>query len=146
MVVNFVVDQATFEDEIIRTHGGADGEASRSRPWSSSSVSVSDGDPLRRRSETVNGTLVHPAEILAAALIGHVRRVVYDSAGTVIDLGRKRRLFTGAAREAVMLQSARCMWPGCDVAAGRCQADHLEPWSTTGSTAPRTRLSGLRTP
>ena len=30
-----------------------------------------------------------------AALIGHIRRVVYDASGTVIDLGRRSRLFRG---------------------------------------------------
>lgn len=29
-----------------------------------------------------------------------MRRVVIDSAGVVVDMGRKRRLFTGAARDA----------------------------------------------
>ena len=38
--------------------------------------------------------------ILAAALLGHVRRTVIDSRGVVVDLGRRERLFTGAAADA----------------------------------------------
>jgi Domain of unknown function (DUF222) len=65
-------------------------------------------DPAKRRCETITGNLMQADEILYRMLIGHVRRVVYDSYGTVIDLGRKRRLFTGSAREAIMHPDARC--------------------------------------
>ena len=91
-------------------------------------------DPLWSRSETTNGTLLAPNDILAAALIGHIRRVVVDSAGVIIDLGRKRRLFTGNQRQAVLMSSARCIWPGCDQPSGRCQADHLHEWQHNGAT------------
>ena len=50
--------------------------------------------------------------------------------------GRRRRLFTGAAREAVMLYSPRCIWPGCATPAGRCDADHTHDWQHGGITAP----------
>ncbi len=73
---------------------------------------------------------------MLAALHGHVRRVVLDSAGNVIDLGRRRRLFEGAAREAVFLQAIRCIWPGCVDPAGRCQADHIDDWQHGGATRP----------
>ena len=74
-------------------------------------------------------------------MIGHVRRVVVDSAGNVIDVGRKRRLFTGTGRDAALLQALlrgpgglRCLWPGCD-GRGRClQADHREPAARGGPT------------
>ena len=73
----------------------------------------------------------------AAAFAGHVRRVVFDSAGVVIDMGRKRRLFAGSAREAVFLQSSRCIWPGCCLPSGRCQADHADEWMAhQGATRP----------
>lgn len=89
-----------------------------------------------RRSETASGVLVDPVQAVQAALLGHVRRVVVDSAGNVIDLGRRRRLFTGAARAAVMLHSPRCIWPGCATPAGRCDADHTHDWQHGGVTAP----------
>ena len=78
--------------------------------------------------ETTGGILLDPDDVIAAALAGHVRRVVFDSAGVVIDMGRRRRLFAGAAREAVRLQSKRCIWPGCSLPSGRCQSDHSEEW------------------
>ena len=48
---------------------------------------------------------------LGAALVEHVRRVVFDSRGVVVDMGSKSRLFTGTAREAAILARAVCTWP-----------------------------------
>lgn len=50
------------------------------------------------RCETDNGVPVHPHDVLRAALAGHVRRVVLDSAGHVIDFGRKKRFLPVGAR------------------------------------------------
>ena len=77
-------------------------------------------------------------------MAGHVRRVVFDSAGTVIDLGRKRRLFTGPAADAVRLATPVCAHKGCGVSARRCELDHLVDWQHDGDTdqhnaAPRCR-------
>jgi hypothetical protein len=79
-------------------------------------------------SHTSNGDPVHPTEVLAAAIVGYVRSVVIDDHRRIINYGRKRRLFTGAARQAVLLRSPRCIWPGCYVKAGHCDADHLVEW------------------
>jgi hypothetical protein len=95
-----------------------------------------ESDPRLWWSETVNGTLVHPVEIIHAALAGHIRRVVYNSAGVITDVGRRQRLFTGVLREAVLMHSRTCIWPGCEIPAGRCQADHLDPWKTSRTTTP----------
>jgi hypothetical protein len=86
------------------------------------------------RSETTAGTLINPVEAVLAALHGHVRRVVFDSASNVVNLGRRRRLFDGSAREAVFLQALRCIWPGCFIPVGRCQADHVNDWQHGGRT------------
>ena len=127
-VVNIVIDQATFEAHLAAML--TDGPVTRRDP----------GELFRTgRCETTGGTPVRPAEAVAAALVGHVRRVVFDSVGTVIDLGRTRRLFTGSARQAVKLQSNRCIWPGCHARPDRCQVDHAEPWAAgggSGSTSP----------
>jgi Domain of unknown function (DUF222) len=124
-VVNVVVDQVTFETHMARR---------RLIPWPADLPDVS---VIDRRCETTSGILLDPDDVIAAAFAGHVRRVVFDSAGVVIDVGRKRRLFTGAAREAVMLQSGRCIWPGCCLPSGRCQADHEEEWvAHDGATRP----------
>src|SRR5690606_6979334 len=68
-----------------------------------------------RRGPTSRGTAIHPRQLLQAALTGYVRRVVVDSQGVVVDWGRRRRFFTGDAREAAKLLVRRCTHPGCTV-------------------------------
>ncbi len=127
-LVNIVIDQRTFEEQLHRAAGDE--------------VEVDPNDDLdQRRCHTVDGTPLHPGAVLAAAMVGYVRRVVVDAAGNVIDLGRKRRLFTGSSRDAAMLQALlrgpgglRCLWPGCDGRGGCLQADHREPAGRGGPT------------
>ena len=96
---------------------------------------VSGEVPLKdRRCETSTGIQLHPHDVLRAALAGHVRRVVVDSAGVVIGLGRRQRLFTGAAREAAKLLIRRCEHPGCDLPADWCHVDHMTEWADGGPT------------
>jgi hypothetical protein len=59
---------------------------------------------------------------------------VVDSAGVVINMGRRQRLFKGNARQAVLLQSSRCVIAGCATPIHRCQADHLTEWGRHGTT------------
>ncbi len=90
-----------------------------------------------RRCETNGGIPVDPYDMLVAAAMGHVRRVVMDSSGVVTDMGRKQRLFTGALRDAVLMHSRRCVWPGCHRPADQCDADHVLPWANAGPTNTR---------
>ncbi|MEM7141521.1 MAG: DUF222 domain-containing protein [Actinomycetota bacterium] len=92
-------------------------------------------DPSRF-SRTLDGTYVNPAEVVARSFVDHVRRVVVDAAGVVIDLGRRSRLFTGSARDAALLGEVSCYWTGCWVPASACQVDHLLPWEHEGRTNP----------
>ena len=87
-----------------------------------------------RRCETDTGVAIDPYDMLVAAAMGHVRRVVMNSAGVVTDMGRKQRLFTGALREAVLMHARRCIWPGCHQPSAHCDADHLLPWANAGPT------------
>lgn len=126
-LVNIVIDQETFEDELRRAAG--------------ETVEQDPNDIDGRRCQTLDGAELHPSDVVAAAFIGHVRRIVVDSASNVIDVGRKRRLFTGTGREAVLIQALlrnhaglRCLWPGCDGRGGCLQADHREPAARGGPT------------
>jgi hypothetical protein len=87
-----------------------------------------------RRCETSSGVTLHPHDVLQAALAGHVRRVVVDAAGVAIDMGRRRRLFEGPAREAAKLLVLRCEHPGCELPAELCDVDHADEWTDGGST------------
>jgi len=91
----------------------------------------------RYRCETDRGHPLDPHEVFHATLTGRIRRAVVDASGRITDLGRTSRLFTGAARDTALLQHHRCLWPGCQIPASRCEADHLTPWAMNGATSPR---------
>ncbi len=96
-------------------------------------------DPTRYRditSRTSRGHRVDPNAIIAVSMWSLLRRVITNTKGVIIELGRTTRLFTGAAREAVMLLEPTCIWPGCDQPHTWCHADHLTSWSTRGPTNP----------
>ena len=85
-------------------------------------------DPLTYRnvvSRTDRGNRVNPTAIIGVSLWALIRRVVINANSVVIDLGRTQRLFTGHARDAVMLLEPVCVWPGCDQPHTWCHADHL---------------------
>lgn len=111
--VNIVVDERTAAEYVAYAAGGPPPEPA-------------DPGDMTRRCETDRGVRVDPREAVAAMLVGRLRRVVYDSAGVVIDLGRSRRLFTGSVRRAVWLQGRTCLWPGCTAPAH--EQDHLDEW------------------
>jgi len=118
VTVNMLIDDDTFEATVI-------GEPIDPRRWR---------DVVCR---TESGRRLHPDDVVNTALWANIRRVVYDTAGVVIDLGRRSRLFTGPAREAIMLLTDQCVWVGCDQPAAWCQADHSLSWSAHGATVPR---------
>ena len=89
-------------------------------------------DLARSRCETDSGIVVPPEHMLQAALFGHVRRVIVDGNGVVLDMGRKRRLFKGAARVAAKLMACHCGHPGCTVSAHYAEVDHLDEWDRDG--------------
>lgn len=89
---------------------------------------------LARRCETPNGSPIHPSIVLRALLTGHVRRVVLDSRGVMIDYGTRQRLFTGLARQAALLLARTCEFPGCTLPAAWSQVDHNHEWADGGRT------------
>lgn len=115
-LINLLIGQATLERLVTRRVAGNDAPPG------------ADVDLTVERIESDGGVRLSPDDVLAAAVIGHVRRVVIDGAGVVVDAGRKRRLFTGVAREMALLLAQSCAHPGCTVPARLCHVDHLAEW------------------
>ncbi|MGN9909194.1 DUF222 domain-containing protein [Phytohabitans sp. LJ34] len=49
--------------------------------------------------------------------------------GQVLDVGRRRRLFTGRIRSALELRDRGCAFPGCDRPPRWCDGHHIRPWA-----------------
>ncbi|WP_040492601.1 HNH endonuclease signature motif containing protein [Ilumatobacter nonamiensis] len=98
-------------------------------------LAVEDADDLLAgRCETSTGVTIGDHAATAAMIRGRVRRAVIDTAGVTIDLGPRRRLFVGAAREAAQLIALRCSHPGCSIPAEFCDVDHLRRHADGGPT------------
>ena len=119
-VVNIVVDQRTFEEHVKAATTGTTPPTPAPTDFT-------------RRCETLAGVPVDPFTALAAAVVGHVRRVVMNAKSVVIDQGRTQRLFRGSARLAALMQGLRCTWPGCGRST-RIHIDHVDEWQDDGVT------------
>ncbi len=95
---------------------------------------VADDDPSWDRCETSTGVRIDEHDAVRAMISGTVRRAVVDAVGVTIDLGVRRRLFTGAAREAAQLIALTCSHPGCSIPAEFCDVDHLVRHADGGPT------------
>jgi hypothetical protein len=85
--------------------------------------------------ELADATVVAPGEVVPYLCECDIERIVFDGPSPVIDVGVRRRFFTGATRRAVEVRDRHCQHPsGCDVPAGRCQIDHIVPWPEGGLT------------
>jgi len=72
------------------------------------------------------------ARILAAD--ANIIPAVLGAAGEIIDLGRARRLFSPAQRQALAEQYGGCAFPGCGHPPSYTEAHHLQWWSNGGAT------------
>ena len=82
--------------------------------------------------ETAAGAQIDPRTLAVALLCGQIQRIVTDPTGHTINLGRKSRIFTGAARDAVLLNDDRCS--NCGARHKGVQIDHLLAWEHLGHT------------
>lgn len=114
-VVNVMIDLATLADHLVELEMLPTGFTDT---WPELLLA-------QRRCETSTGIAVTPHDAFQLAMAGHIRRLVVDEHGQVIQAGTLQRLFRGAARKVVMVQHPRCTHRGCRARAGRCQADHL---------------------
>ena len=142
-VVNIVCDQHTLHDllgraGIVLADGGGTldlDELTRQQIEAVLAEFVRDpASILTRRCETSSGHPVPPRLLIQALLTAQVRRVVLDARSTVVDLGERKRLFTGNARIAATLLERFCNHPGCEIPADRCQIDHNQSHTDGGRT------------
>jgi hypothetical protein len=91
-------------------------------------------ESLDRVCELSNGQVITPGQLVPVLTKADVERVVFDGPSKVVDVGVRRRLFSGATRTAVQVRDRGCMHPSCDVPLDRCQIDHVIPYEAGGET------------
>jgi len=84
--------------------------------------------------QLANGTVVTPGSLVPWLDTAWVERIVFDTPSRVMDVGVKRRLFTGATRRAVEVRDQQCFHEYCEIPAEHCEIDHVEPWAAGGLT------------
>jgi hypothetical protein len=87
-----------------------------------------------RLCETEDGTVIDPSLLLPLLSEADIERIVFESPSRVIDVGVRRRFFTGATRRAIEVRDRHCQHPGCEVPASRCQVDHIIEYTHGGLT------------
>lgn len=84
--------------------------------------------------QTLDGDPIGPEQAFRIALDHRIARCVIHSPSRRVDLGRTQRLFTGAARDAVIWRDRHCQAPGCRRPARWCAVDHRTEWQDGGHT------------
>ena len=84
--------------------------------------------------ELAGGVVVTPGAVVPWLVEGWVERVVFDGPDRVMNVGVRRRIFSGATRRAVEVRDGECFHELCDTPAEDCQIDHVQPWAAGGLT------------
>lgn len=84
--------------------------------------------------EMFNRTVISPGTAAAHLTAADIERVVFDSPSRVIDVGERRRFFTGALRRAIEVRDRVCYHPMCEDAPERPQIDHVHEHAKGGPT------------
>lgn len=134
--VNITVDHRTatellrrLDDQYLRRDDATDDDITRAETADVEWLESIDENWTDRRCETTSGGFpVSSRDALTALMIGNVRKVVTDPRGETIHLGRRRRLFSGAARDDALAGGDRCVFVGCNIRGGRIEIDHTIAW------------------
>ncbi|PRA11291.1 hypothetical protein CQ010_09675 [Arthrobacter sp. MYb211] len=84
---------------------------------------------------TENGIPLSDAEARTQMCNAGILPVVFNGKGQILDVGRSERLFPPHMKRALIARDRGCLYPGCTMPAGRCEADHLLPWEEGGETS-----------
>ncbi|WP_182525573.1 HNH endonuclease signature motif containing protein [Nocardioides dongkuii] len=84
--------------------------------------------------EIVGGGTISAGEARRLACNAHLVPAVLGGASEVLDLGRRRRLYTAAQRRALLLRDRTCRAEGCDIPGTWAEAHHWVAWAAGGAT------------
>lgn len=101
---------------------------------------TSDPSPVRwddvdGRCELIDGTPIHPKQVLSLFGVATFRRHILDARSRAIDVSVNARAFPAWMRNVFHIQArGGCETPGCDAPHRWMQADHVRPSSRGGKT------------
>ena len=78
---------------------------------------------------------IAPSEARMFACDCAIVPAVLNSAGEVLDIGRKSRIWPAAVRRAIELRDRTCRHVGCDAPARHCDIHHRTHWADGGPTS-----------
>ena len=100
-------------------------------------VVLIDEDKLRAGvgvATTTSGQTLSLGQVRRLACSAAILPAVLGGRSEVLDVGRRRRLYTYAQRVALAVRDRGCRAVGCDLPAGMCEAHHLDDWALGGRT------------
>lgn len=83
---------------------------------------------------TSDGVMIPVAEVLRLADEAEVVPAVMNRAGSVLSLGRTRRIASVAQTHALVARDHGCSFPGCDRPPEWCERHHIKEWVDGGAT------------
>jgi hypothetical protein len=81
-----------------------------------------------------SGDKVTAGQVRRLACDAEILPVVMGGTSVPLDLGRRRRLFTGHVRALLIKRDQGCAFPGCDTGPEECEAHHIMAWFLGGRT------------
>ncbi|MGQ0433405.1 MAG: DUF222 domain-containing protein [Microthrixaceae bacterium] len=84
--------------------------------------------------ELFNRNPITPGTAARHLTDAELERIVFDGPSRVIDVGVRRRFFTGALRRAIEVRDRTCFHPSCNDVPERLQIDHIHDASKGGET------------
>ncbi len=81
-----------------------------------------------------SGDRISAGEARLLACDAEILPVVMGGKSVPLDLGRRRRLFTGHLRALLIRRDQGCAFPGCDKGPEECEAHHIVAWFLGGRT------------
>jgi len=104
------------------------------RPQLAITVSYDAVNNELRRARLDTGESLSAAAARRVACDAQLLPIVLGGPGQVLDVGRTRRLATGALRRALIARDEGCAFPSCDRPPRWCSAHHMRHWADGGAT------------
>ena len=82
-----------------------------------------------------DGTPLSPETTRRLGCDGWLMAAIVDSAGALLDIGRRSRVVPAAMRRALIVRDGGCAFTGCGRPARWCHAHHIRHWAHGGPTA-----------